>query len=169
MKSRLSNLATLRLLFFAVLSAIVWCGGCGDKRPQTYVVQGKVEFSDSEPVRLGYVEFRSNTLKINARGKIANDGTFQLSTFDTNDGAVAGEHQIVITQVVAPPAYGGPNAEHTVDHGAVVDTKFSDYSTSELSYTVKADAKNNPRLVVERAKVQPPRPVRALQRKATSE
>lgn len=105
---------------------------------------------------------------MNARGKIATDGTFQLGTYSSDDGAVAGDHEVIVIQVISSPPIGAPKVKHEADHGAAIDTKHADYGTSGLKVTIQANGVNEPRLVVERAKVQPVRDVKALRREDDS-
>ena len=65
--------------------------GCGDGHPETWKVHGRVVFTDGDPVRFGTVELESLEHSLNARGRIGDDGRFDLSTYETNDGAVAPE------------------------------------------------------------------------------
>lgn len=100
-----------------------WCGllvacllaavGCGPQHPGTYPVSGKVQFDDGQPVEMGLVELRSKSKPpVNARGKIQADGRFQLGTFEAGDGAVLGDHDVIVVQVLASPVSVGGSVKH---------------------------------------------------------
>lgn len=111
--------------------------GCGSGQ-STHIVKGKVVFSDGTPVQFGDVETLSVDQRINARGKIEKDGTFTLTTYKENDGAVAGEHKVVIIQMTGSPlmaaAKMGP-IQHT--HGHDTGAKYRSYDTSGLNFKVE--------------------------------
>lgn len=83
---------------------------------------------------MGTIELRSIPAGTIARGKIAEDGGFEVSTFRAGDGAVAGKHQVVIQQLII--------TEHldykAHNHGRRVPRKFADYTTSGLELEVEA-------------------------------
>ncbi len=123
------------LLFF-----LPWLNGCGSPTPAVYPVHGRVIFEDGEPARLGNVEFRAPDRTI-ARGKIAEDGRFQLTTFRPGDGALSGMHQVIVSQLVITKDL--TFAEH--NHGRRILPMYGDYGTSPLRFEVKkTDAKTFP-------------------------
>jgi hypothetical protein len=95
---------------------------------------------------VGTVEFRSQSDGRIAKGKIDEQGRFQLSTFGNNDGAVGGEHQVVVVQHFDPrvwtakeisnPALSPGHAEHAHEAG-LVHRRYADYKTSGLNAVVK--------------------------------
>ena len=114
---------------------LVFVAGCGTQRPATYPVHGKVVFADGSPLQGGTVEFRTaheGSKSIIASGIVAEDGTFQLTTFEEQDGAVAGTHQVIVR-----PKRSAARAEK---FGPVeplaVDRRFFSYNTSGLEETV---------------------------------
>ncbi len=129
-----SGLGFLVCLIFEVV-------GCGPSNPITFPVQGRVEFDNGEASQIGSVEFRSLTgdERITARGKIEKDGSFTLSTFEPGDGALPGEHQVIVQQMVI--SEGLTVKDH--QHGPRVPRKYSDYSYSGLKAHV-LEAKQNP-------------------------
>ncbi|MBL8890599.1 MAG: carboxypeptidase regulatory-like domain-containing protein [Planctomycetaceae bacterium] len=122
------------LVLLVLLASFVGCGS----GQSTHIVKGKVVFSDGTPVQFGDVETLSVEHRINARGKIEKDGTFTLTTYEENDGAVAGEHQVVIIQMTGTPMMAaaklGP-IQHT--HGHDTGAKYRSYDTSGLKFTVE--------------------------------
>ena len=75
--------------------------GCGNKH-QTAKVTGNVTV-DGKPLPFGRVQFSPvGSSDLMAAGKsgfgyIQEDGSFHLSTFGENDGAVVGQHRVIIT------------------------------------------------------------------------
>jgi hypothetical protein len=154
--------ATIVLLCFAALLC-----GCSS-RVATYPVAGTVKFDDGQPVRIGVVEFRCPQTGLSARAKLDDAGEFSLGTFATADGAPTGEYEIIIVQYFnAPPAghvhshsdhnaddHGNPAAhiddahDHDTHPDARVALKFSNYKSSPLRATVRADAENKFNFVV---------------------
>lgn len=80
----------------------------------------------------GDIEFYCDEHKINARGKIDRDGSFTVGTYSENDGAVAGNHQIVIIQTTGNHLTQEFNDQIKHDHGELVDLNYFDYRTSGL-------------------------------------
>jgi predicted small lipoprotein YifL len=120
-----------RLGILLCLITITICG-CGPSGPATFPVTGKVTFEDGTPVKIGLIEFRSADRTI-ARGKIEQDGAYSLTTFEPNDGALEGEHQVVIQQLIITEdlSFGAH------DHGKRVPPTYADYSSSPLQAVVK--------------------------------
>ncbi len=68
------------------------CVGC-DSRPQVAPVSGLVTL-DGQPLKFGSVMFQQTTGGQPAVGTIQSDGSFTLSTFEENDGAIVGQHMV---------------------------------------------------------------------------
>lgn len=138
------------VLAIGALLPCVYLSGCGNNRPATYAVEGRILFEDGSSPKFGNIEFFSLEHKLNARGKIQKDGSFQLTTFDENDGAVIGRHKIVIMQFVSNQLSGQLGVKIQHNHGDLVDKKYLDYRTSDLKWTIKSDGLNKVKLVVEK-------------------
>jgi len=123
-------------LSFALLALFI--AACGPSHPPTYKVVGKVTFASGEPVTWGSVEFYSVDHKVAARGQIQPDGSFWLSTYTDNDGAVAGPQLVSIAQA----ALVDRPLKHEHAQPARVPPRYFDPKSSGLSFTVKADATN---------------------------
>ena len=125
-------------LLFCCLLPLFSVASCGAKNPATYPVKGVVLFDDGTPVTSGTVEFLSKSQSINARGEIQPDGKFTLTTFRPNDGAVAGEHDIVILQSFLSDSLGEvSHQQHGKGQKArIVDPTLASYDTTTLSETV---------------------------------
>lgn len=104
-------------------------------------------FSDGTPVRLGTGELLSDEFKVNATGTIQQDGSFVLGTFAGDDGACAGKHLAIVTQMIVNDGI----TKHQLDHGAPVDPIYASYSSSPLFVVVEAKEGNVIELKVEKA------------------
>lgn len=102
-------------------------------------------FGDGSPVRVGAVELKSRDHPLHARGEIDIDGRFVLSTFEPGDGAVAGEHDCVIVQLVVAEAI--PGVEPTTE--GVVHPRFGSYATSKLTCSISETEINDLTIRVE--------------------
>jgi len=137
-----------------VVTLLVVCAGCGDGRPPLFPVRGAVVFSSGEPVRQATVEFVPESPGPSPRGKTDADGQFTLGTYESQDGAPAGEYRAVVVQVIPPRAaesvrkLGKEHAAHG-GHIPVVSLKHASPETSDLPCTVKALSDNDIELIVE--------------------
>src|SRR4051794_27534527 len=77
-----------------IVSLIVIIGGCS-RGPAMVPVTGKVLLG-GKPLEFGSVTFQPPRGQP-AQGTIQSDGTFTLSTYRLNDGAVIGKHKVRIT------------------------------------------------------------------------
>lgn len=137
---------------FGLRAVVLWglliLIGCGPSIPRRYPQAGFIHFEDGSPVMTGTIEIGGASAKWTASGEIQRDGSFQLSTVNPGDGAVAGEYQVVIRQIILAylPAVGGH------DHGHTVHAKYRDYRTTPLTLVVEKKANREIRLVVEQEK-----------------
>lgn len=118
--------------------------GCGASPVPTYPVSGTVVSDDGSPVRTGTVEFESRDHKLTATGTIREDGSFVLGTYSSDDGACVGEHRVIVAQMIINDG----TVQHTKDHGKPVDPMYASYNTSPLTATVKEQADNTLKLIV---------------------
>jgi len=77
-------------------------GGCGERitRPPLGKVSGKVTYN-GKPVTKGSVIFtpvqgKGGDTGQNAVGQLGSDGSYELTTFDTGDGAILGQHTVTV-------------------------------------------------------------------------
>ena len=142
--------STARRPWVLMLLCLTAClPGCGNERPETYPTSGKVVFSDGSPVRLGTIELLSQEHQVNAAGTIKQDGTFLLGTYSSDDGACAGRHIAIVTQLIVNDGM----TKHQLDHGAPVDPAYASYSTSPLFVVIEAKDSNVIEFKVEKAKM----------------
>ncbi len=90
----LSNRLELPIAVFAALLLT----GCGESPPATVEVTGQV-LLDGEPCEAAMVMFQPASGRP-ATGRTDGDGRFTLTTFSDGDGAVPGEHVVVVTPFV---------------------------------------------------------------------
>lgn len=133
----------------ALLLPLLGLCGCGNNQLPTHKVNGQVKFKDGTTPKFGDIEFYSPEHKINARGKINRDGSFTVTTYNNNDGAVAGKNQIMIMQLTGSYLTARESTQVTHDHGHLVHSRYNDYRTSGLECTIK-EGENNVTLVIER-------------------
>ena len=138
-----------------LLTLVFCCAGCGSKHTPTYPLSGKVVFEDGTPLGSGgIVLFESmateNNLKLNARGMIQPDDTFEMTTFEDGDGAVAGKHRVLVRAKRDQREY----IESGIAPRPVIDERFERYETSGLEFTVE-QGNNEYKIVVRRPPVLP--------------
>ena len=80
----------------AMLVLPMFCG-CGPSRSETAPVTGKVTFHGN-PVPEGTIAFYPENGRF-ATGRIQPDGTYVLTTFEEGDGALTGNHVVMIEAV----------------------------------------------------------------------
>jgi len=84
-----------RLFQLLLASALGTLASCepSEKRLPTFPVTGSVAFADKKPAANATVVFHPTdpTITVRPRGKMAADGSFQLTSYDGNDGAPAGK------------------------------------------------------------------------------
>lgn len=131
------------------IGGIAGCGGT--ERPPTHPVSGTITM-DSKPVADAMVGFHPVTVgSPPAMGKTDADGNYQLTTFNTNDGAIAAQYTITISKQEAD---GMPEEIDLDDPGdAYGEMMESEASTSgeQLLPAVYASPETSPekRTVVE--------------------
>ncbi|MBN2291376.1 MAG: hypothetical protein JXM70_03060 [Pirellulales bacterium] len=133
-----------------VLGLVMVClFGCGSSDLPVYAVNGRVTFPDGAPVGAGWVEFRpiEAPRPVVSRGEIQADGTFELSTFKPNDGAIKGRHRAIVK-----PKMLFLKKERTEVPAVAIDPRFGSYETSNLEFTVNDNPAENEFLLV----VEPP-------------
>ena len=128
---------------WSALVALVLANGCSE--PKVCPVNGRVKFQDGGDVGVlaGYsITFESDAQKVSGFGEVQADGTFAISTYGADDGAVPGRHRIAIT----PPL---PEPEKALPPPAIA-AKYGDLATSGLTADIKPGT-NQVTLELERA------------------
>lgn len=145
---------------------VVFCGlfllssisGCGDQaagRPKLVPVSGTVT-RKGKPVEKAQVSFIHPDASRSASGETDSQGKFRLGTFGNADGAIVGDHVVVVTKAAAQSAApaGPPKPEDLAKMAASgqmtavkgdesVPAKYGDAKTSPLKATVKGDGQDD--------------------------
>ena len=89
------------LATLAVVNLTAGCGGddASTKRPKLAKVKGKVLYNGN-PVEGATVAFTAEGAPRAATGTTDKEGRFELTTFNTGDGAVIGDHVVTVSKVV---------------------------------------------------------------------
>lgn len=130
---------------------VVTLGGCGGdpNRPKLGKVSGKVTYNGA-PVSSGEVVFtpvsgKGGETGQGARGSIGSDGRYEMTTFDTGDGAIYGQHVVtVVVREKGAENLGKPKADGTFDYKlpkAVTPSKYASAEKSHLRCTVDSGSK----------------------------
>jgi hypothetical protein len=128
----MSSLAWPSLL---VMCGVLSAAGCGDSGlPKTVPVKGKVTYR-GRPVTSGLVMLTPSGSGHAATGSLAADGSFELTTFVKNDGAVPGSYQVAV-QVFPEEGAGLPGAEFG-GKPPPIPLKFGSATTSGLTAEIK--------------------------------
>lgn len=117
---KLGSLQRILALGFTSIVTVAVFSGCGggdpDKKP-TAKVKGTVTV-DGKAVSGGSLIFspvsdgKSNMAGKSGEATIKPDGTYSVSTYGTDDGAVVGKHRVLFQPPAAPaPAPGGAHTE----------------------------------------------------------
>jgi hypothetical protein len=121
-----------------------------------YPVKGTITHN-GQPVVGADITFFNSEANRSAFGRTNDQGQYQLTTFSSNDGAVAGKHLVTITKVEVPPPTA---AEPTVDSESYAPpgigesaapeppkssfpAKYGDPTTSGLVAVVSAETSND--------------------------
>jgi hypothetical protein len=137
------------LVLVASAAILAGCGGDPDL-PKLGKVSGTVTYK-GQPVTKGLVTFvpaggAGAQTGQSATGEIQEDGSFTLSTFENNDGAVLGEHIVVVQSREDDPALEGQGMPIPDARGRLkikppkhlVPEKYGTSTKSPLRHTVEA-------------------------------
>ena len=135
-----------RIAMFALL--LGQTTGCTNNNPLGAIrIKGKVTYN-GEPLGQGEVLYNPvNSSGRRAKGKIQSDGTFQLTTLETNDGAIPGEYQISILAYAPHPGEPTRTVEseqrdqikQRIKRGHIIPERYTDPETSGLTDSVNKD------------------------------
>lgn len=142
--------SALRLAVVAIVavaaSAQAGCGG-DPSLPKLGKVHGKVTYK-GKPVAAGHIVFtpvegKGGETGQNGTGEINSDGSYEITTFKTGDGAILGQHVVTVdVRESGTDAYPKPKADGTIDYKLPKNLAPSKYSTvdkSPLRCTVVAE------------------------------
>ena len=117
--------------------------GCGPTLPATFPVAGKVVDSRGAAIEQASVAFFSSHAgkSVRAEGVVGERGRFALSTFRPGDGAVAGQHQVVIVHL--------PTADGPMRVARSIPARYGNPETSGLTVEIEPRPLNEVTLVIE--------------------
>jgi hypothetical protein len=145
---------TLPLATLGLVMCFQWgCGPSGGPRPPMGKVHGKVSYKGA-PLPRGTISFspvsgeKGSKTGIGAIGEIHSDGTFELTTFDTGDGAVLGQHAVTISiqseggsQMKNMPSDPVESVKIAREQN-LIPPIYTDPSKTPLKYTVESGDNN---------------------------
>jgi len=117
--------------------------GCGPTLPATFPVAGKAVDSTGAAIEQASVTFFTSQAgqSVRAEGVVGVGGQFTLSTFRPGDGAVAGQHQVVIVPL--------PTADGPMRGARSIPAKYENPETSGLTVDIEPGRLNKVTLVIE--------------------
>jgi hypothetical protein len=121
--------------------------GC-NSGPDVAEVTGVVTLADGKPLDLIHVEFLSENGP-RSYGKTDDSGKFSLKLDDDSQqmGAIVGNHKVQLRDMWPSKddvlGDGGDWVDNSKGKKSRIHSKYSDYTTSTLSFEVKAGEKNN--------------------------
>lgn len=122
-----------RVLGKAVILVLACVPGPGCKRnPAVIPVTGKIFYND-QALPFGTITFQPERGQPGS-GDIQEDGTFRISTYAADDGAVPGRHRICVS------CYEGQRpgrSQRTASGKLLVPLKYAEFATSGLTADVK--------------------------------
>jgi len=131
-----SNINIALLGFVLILTT----SGCGsDGQLETATVSGKVTYN-GDPLQIGSLLFVPVGGGPSAQANIEPDGSYTMGTYDLTDGAIPGEHKVMITAITAPGGSGLPEDQIDGDGApvSVIPEMFGDLEKSGLVVKVKS-------------------------------
>ncbi|TWU47667.1 hypothetical protein [Rubripirellula reticaptiva] len=132
-----------RMLSIGLIAFVSLIGGfgCGGPASDVYPVNGIVQFPDGKLLRSGTVEFELIGQKdpITATARISPDGTFTMGTYQADDGALVGNHRVV---VLSDYEIGNGAERPGLIPESLLDAKYRSYRTSGLQVEVKPETNN---------------------------
>jgi len=159
----------LRVQHSAILIIALTLPGCkdgttgGESRTPVFKVKGKITMSGGG-VPNAMVSFSPKGKYPVATGRTGNDGTYTLTTYDTGDGAAAGDYVVLVTKIVAAPTSAAPLGPHDAsaksapsgdtmhaaqsaaggggDAGSALPERYGRPNESDLKATVKSSGEN---------------------------
>jgi hypothetical protein len=126
-----------RATVLVIMLGVLPLGGCGSRvpaLPQAVAARGKVLLPNGQPLRGGRIEFsRLDPPKVDAFGDVAADGSFTLTTYQPDDGAVPGRYVVSISPYNYRHKSGNPVK---VEGAGQIPSKYLEAGTSGLEVEI---------------------------------
>lgn len=116
----------------SALSVILLCG-CGDGRPATVPLTGRVTYNGN-PLSIGQIVFAPRAGR-SAFGEIRDSQIVDVTTFSKGDGVIPGPARVGITCITNMKSINGP-------HEPMIPTRYFEPDKSGLTFEVSADGPN---------------------------
>jgi hypothetical protein len=133
------------VLFLQALPVLSLVGCSGEKvnRPDPVLVTGVVTHNGS-PVEGANVIFQPAGHNFAATGRTDATGTFKLTAFEPDDGAVPGEYKVAVTksEVTVTGGGGSDDSPTTTKEKLLLPIKYARADGSGLVASVKSGAEN---------------------------
>jgi hypothetical protein len=135
--------ATTLVAGLSLALSVAGCSGGDPNLPKLGKVYGTVSYK-GKPVEGGRVVFTPSADKggatgQTATGEIAADGTYELTTFNTGDGAILGQHIATVTVTEKGYVMPKPKPDSTIDYKLPKLESPKKYATADkspLRYTI---------------------------------
>lgn len=126
-----------RLVWLPLVALALATTGCGPKLPTRAQVTGKVMYH-GKPLEFGTLMFQPDR-GWPARGTIQPDGTFQMSTYGDNDGALVAHHRVRIMcyEKQRPGTVVDVDVPEEGLGKSLIPPKYANVDTSGLTVDVK--------------------------------
>lgn len=123
------------IIVIVSLFALAFLSGCGPKPLPTKPVHGMVMFN-GKPLDHGAVVLQPDVGPL-AKGRIQSDGSFRLSSYKPNDGAVIGRHQVqIVCREEFPKSKTSAGGEVSFGR-SLIPEKYADFLTSGMTVEIK--------------------------------
>jgi hypothetical protein len=141
--------ASFTLTLSLSAAGLATLAGCGEKGLRTYPVTGTV-MVDGQPAEGAMLIFvpgegSEEFLRQRPAGQTTADGKFQMTTFEANDGAPAGQYKVMIRWMGAnPQAVSQPRDDRARGPADRLRGRYFNPETSGLTATVNEEATELP-------------------------
>jgi hypothetical protein len=126
-----------RLPVFLLILGLLLFAGCGYQRPALPApvpARGKVLLPSGQPLRGGRIQLnRLDPPLVDAFGDVGSDGSFTLTTYQPDDGAVPGRYVVTISPYNYHHKSGSPVK---LDNAAQIPVKYLETETSKLEVEI---------------------------------
>lgn len=139
--ARLFNRTNVLLLFVCLV--MLNLSGCGDGRPARATVTGTVSYN-GKPLNIGSLVFIPIGGGPPAQGKVNREGTYEMGTYEEDDGVIPGDYKVMITALTSSGGSGLPEDTVSANEApvSVIPEWYGDLEKSGLQVTVKAEEEN---------------------------
>ena len=142
---------TLSAVCFLFVLSIM---GCGKKGIPTYEVHGTFKYRGTDETLPGTrVELRpENPIdqehRVSTIGTVQEDGTILFTTFQSDDGAIEGKHQVML---IEPPLPEGWDMDTQGPPPRKIPRKYKSFASSGLIIDVTPDGENRLDIKIEKS------------------